>query len=212
MTPVADTRGYRDEGIDKPLNLNIVAQDIEFLMDSLQIQKAHAVIGVSLGGTTVLTFAIRYPDRLNKFIASDILINATLANSTAVDPRVTLAKEEGMAAIAPSLVNAWFTPSAYNSTAYKTAIAMVDGASPDGMQATSGIVNDFYGLENVTSLHVPGLYVVGAEDERCVPFMQGFVAANTPNAGLKYVEPGSHMCIMQSPQVWFDQGEEFLKI
>ena len=208
---IIDTRGYRAEGIDKPLNLSILSHDIEALLDALHIRKAHAVIGSSLGGSTVMTFAIQYPDRLEKFIACDILIDPTKANSTTVDPRVTFAKTYGMAAIAPQLVAADFTPQAVNSSEWNKAITMISEASADGMGAVSNIDNSFYQIVNVKDLpRRPGLYVVGADDVRCVSFMTDFVAANTPNAGLQTIA-GSHLCMMENGSGWVDAVEGFLR-
>ena len=207
---VIDTRGYRFEGCDKPLSLSILSQDIEALLDALHIQKAHAVIGSSLGGSTTITFAIQYPDRLDKFIACDILIDPTKANSTTEDPRVTLEKEYGMKAIAPQLVAADFTPQAVNSSEWYKALTMIGEASPDGAGAVSNLDNKFYQTVNVKDLRIPGLYVVGADDVRCVSFMQGFVAANPPNAGLRTIE-GSHLCMMENGGGWVDAVEGFLR-
>ena len=158
-----------------------------------------------------MTFAIQYPDRLDKFIASDILIDPTKANSTTVDPRVTFAKTYGMAAIAPQLVAADFTPQAVNSSEWNKAITMISEASADGMGAVSNLDNSFYNIVTVKDLgRRPGLYVVGADDVRCVSFMTDFVAANPPNAGLRTIE-GSHLCMMENGSGWVDAVEGFLR-
>ena len=208
---VIDTRGYRAEGIDKPLNLSILSEDIKALLDALHIPKAHALVGSSLGGTTAMTFAIQYPDRLDKFIVSDILIDPSKANSTTEDPRVTFAKEHGMAAIAPQLVAADFTPQAVNSSEWNLALEMISEASPDGMGAVANVDNSFYLTVNVKELpRHPGLYVVGQDDVRCVSFMEGFVEANPPNAGLQTIQ-GSHLCMMENGGGWVDAVEGFLR-
>ena len=206
-----DTRGYRPEGIDKPLNLTILTDDVEALLDALIIPKVHAFIGVSLGGTTGITFTIRFPHRVQRFVASDILINATLANSTAVDPRVQYAKTHGMAAIAPQLVAGWFTPEARNSSEWNEAIAMVSEASADGMGTVANVANGFYDTVNVKDLRRRGLYVLGAEDRACISFMEGFVAANKPNAGLRMIQNASHLSMWQQPAAWVDAVEDFLR-
>ena len=192
------------------MNLSIITHDIVVLLDALHIPKAHAVIGVSLGGTTAVTFAIQYPDRLDKFITCDIFIDPSKANSTAEDPRVTLEKKEGMAAVAPSIVAGWFTPQAVNSSEWNEAITMVDGASPDGGGAISNVPNGFYETVNPKDLRKTGLYVVGKEDNRTLSFMRDFVATNTPNAGLHYIE-GSHLAIWENARGFVDTVEGFLR-
>ena len=207
---IVDTRGYRFEGCEKPLNLTIVTHDIVVLLDALNISKAHAVLGVSLGGTTAITFAIQYPDRLSKgFVASDIFINASLANSTAVDTRVTCAKMCGMPAIAPTLVPGWFTSNATNGPIWNEALSMVSNASADGMGAINPVPNKFYDTVNPKDLQHPGFYIVGKEDDKTQGFMKEFVANNTPNEGLHEVG-GSHLCLWENADDWADAVKDFL--
>ena len=55
---------------------------------------------------------------------------------------------------------------------------MISEASPDGMGAAANVDDRFDQVVNVTDLRRPGLYVVGAEDVRCVNFTKDFAATN----------------------------------
>ena len=95
-TGVIDTRGYRLKGWDRPLNIEVVVQDIKALLDALLIPKAHALIGTSMGGATTVAFASRHSDSLNRFVACDFRIASESADNAAWDQRVQLAKDHGM--------------------------------------------------------------------------------------------------------------------
>ena len=131
------------------------------------------------------------------FIACDILIDTSKANSSTEDPRVTLVKEHGMQAIAPQLVVANFKAKAQEFSEWNEALTMPSEASPNGMGAVANVDNFFYEIVNVKDLRLPGLYVVGADDIRCVSFMKDFIAANKPNAELQTID-GSHLCMMEN--------------
>ena len=78
-----------------------------------------------------MTLAIHYPDRLEKFIASDILNGPNKGEFHYGEPRVTFAMEHGMKAIAPQLVVAGFTAKAHNFSEWNKALTMISEASPD---------------------------------------------------------------------------------
>ena len=71
----------------------LLVDDLEYLLDRVNVDKAHAVLGVSMGGVTAINFAIRYPQKLSKFIACDCNVAAGAANNKAWAERVELAKK-----------------------------------------------------------------------------------------------------------------------
>jgi proline-specific peptidase len=68
-----DNRGAgKSDRPDEPYKMEMFADDIAGLMDHLGIEKAH-ILGWSLGGMIVQTFAINYPARLEKLILINTL-------------------------------------------------------------------------------------------------------------------------------------------
>lgn len=63
-----DTRGHGKSGFGEiPLNFNLFADDLVFILDRLKIHKVK-IIGFSDGGITALHFALTYPDRADKLV------------------------------------------------------------------------------------------------------------------------------------------------
>ncbi|TKJ25025.1 MAG: hypothetical protein CEE42_08845 [Promethearchaeota archaeon Loki_b31] len=70
---IFDNRGAgKSDHPNEPYLMEIFADDTNALMEYLKIEKAH-ILGSSLGGMIAQTFAINYPNRINKLI----LINTT---------------------------------------------------------------------------------------------------------------------------------------
>ncbi|MHA2394985.1 MAG: alpha/beta fold hydrolase [Promethearchaeota archaeon] len=69
----ADNRGSgKSDRPKEPFTAEMLAEDLKSLMDYLKIERAH-ILGYSLGGMVAQTFALNYPEKLNKLI----LINTT---------------------------------------------------------------------------------------------------------------------------------------
>jgi pimeloyl-ACP methyl ester carboxylesterase len=63
-----DTRGHgQSPRGEKPFTIKQFAEDLHDFMDEKSIEKAH-ILGFSDGGNIALTFALKYPERIEKLI------------------------------------------------------------------------------------------------------------------------------------------------
>ena len=208
---VTDTRGYRSEGCDKPLSLEVFVEDIRALLDALRIQKAHALIGVSLGGITTVAFASRYPDRLDRFIACDFRIAPEKADNEIWEQRVQFAKTHGMKALGKQSAERWFLPKSRDSPEWNQAISMVAAASSEGMERSTKVLCHYDETENMKRIQLPGLYVAGAEDGRCVKATKQLVATDATNAEFRKIQNAGHLPMMENVSGFVACIEEFLQ-
>lgn len=189
----------------------MVVQDIKSLLDALLIPKAHALIGVSMGGITTVAFASRYPDRLERMVACDLHVATEKANEAAWDERVQFAKEYGMKALGKQSAERWFTPKSRDSPEWNKAISMVAAASAEGMESSVKVLYDYDETENMRRIRLPGLYVAGAEDVRCAGVMKEFVAAYARNAEFREVDSAGHLPMIENAGGFVDCVEGFLR-
>ena len=194
------------------MTLDLVASDIKVLLDALFIPKAHALIGVSMGGITTIAFASRYPNRLDRFVACDCHIVSDMANEAAWDSRVRFAQDHGMEALGKQSVERWFTPKSRQSLEWNKAISMVAAASIEGMASSVRVLYSFDETENMRGIRLPGLYVSGAEDFRCVGVMKNYVAASATNAEFREVEGAGHLPMIENVGGFIDCLEGFLRV
>lgn len=180
-------------------------------MDALRIRKAHALIGVSLGGITTVAFANRYPDRLHRFIACDFRIASMQGENEFWDQRVQFAKTHGMKALGKQSAERWFLPKSRDSPEWNQAISMVAAASSEGMERSAKVLYHFDETENVRRIQLPGLYVVGAEDSRCARAMEELVATNATNAEFCKIQNAGHLPMMENVSGFVDCVEGFLQ-
>ena len=70
-----DTRGHgRSPRGERPFTISQFAEDLREFMDGLGIEKAH-ILGFSDGGNIALTFALRYPERVERLVLNGANLN-----------------------------------------------------------------------------------------------------------------------------------------
>lgn len=161
-----NTRGYELPSDDE-INVDVLTDDLATLLEHLGIQTCFAVIGVSLGGITALNFAIKYPLRLERFVACDCNVAASDKNTKSWNDRATLARTQGgWEKLADQTVKRWFAPGSVE--AQKAGVVsvkeMILAASKAGFANCVGALCDFDLRESIKGIQVPGLCIVGAED------------------------------------------------
>lgn len=68
---LVDQRNHGDSPHSADWNYDVMAEDLLELMDDEGIEQAH-LMGHSMGGKTVMHFALSHPDRVEKLIVADI--------------------------------------------------------------------------------------------------------------------------------------------
>jgi len=90
-----DLQGHgRTADIDRPLDLQAMADDIAALIDHLGFEKAD-LVGYSLGGGVALRTALKYPEKVNRLV-----ICSTYLTSDAVYPEMRVQQGQVSAAAA----------------------------------------------------------------------------------------------------------------
>ncbi|EER42915.1 alpha/beta hydrolase [Histoplasma capsulatum H143] len=89
------TRGRSRHCGQQRITLDVLAADIIAILDALRVQRAAALIGVSLGGATVLNTALQYPARTAAFVACDTNARSPDGNRQAWGERIAIAEGEG---------------------------------------------------------------------------------------------------------------------
>jgi 3-oxoadipate enol-lactonase/4-carboxymuconolactone decarboxylase len=193
-----DARGHgRSEVVDRPARLDDLADDLAGLLDALGIAKAH-VVGLSLGGMTAQNFAVRHPDRLD-----GLVLMATSAHlPTGWDERIALVREKGMAALADTVMERWFTPAFREASPDKVApfrerFLAVD---PRGYAACCAAIRDMDLRASNASIKAPTLIVAGADDPATPAAMMEEIRSRIPDAELVVLPRAAHILTVEQPE------------
>ncbi|KAK2596740.1 hypothetical protein QQS21_006195 [Conoideocrella luteorostrata] len=213
-----DTRGRH--GIPQPpvaASLDTVTDDIAFVLDALRISKLHTLIGVSMGGATVLNFAINYPARLEKFIACDFNTASSPKNTQAWKDRISVAEGDdgrGIEKLAAQTTKRWFHPASMaNEDIVQEMTQMVAANNVAGFKNSCTALWEYDLKPRMRECGVPGLFVVGDSDANgaLVKAMDGFKELlGSKGADLKIVPRTGHLPMFEDPAAFWDAIQDYL--
>jgi pimeloyl-ACP methyl ester carboxylesterase len=219
-----------------PVTMDLLASDAVTLLDAFRVPKAALVMGVSLGAATAVNVALKYPDRVAKFIACDTNSFAPPSNPKAWDERIAMAEKEGALIssaplnerlgaqegenvvgqdLAEATVRRWFVEKSYADAEKEKLIKrvkeMVATNSLEGFKNGVKALYEYDFRDDMAKAEVPGLFVVGAGDGVLPKTMRGMAERyGDGRAGLKEIPDAGHLPMVEQPEKVAEVVTEFL--
>ncbi|KAI9640425.1 hypothetical protein NHQ30_011170 [Ciborinia camelliae] len=220
-----NTRGRTSNLGSLPVTIDLLASDIIHILNTLRVPKAACLIGVSLGGVTVLNTALKYPDRVAAFISCDTNAYAPPSNPKAWDERIAMSAAESAKSsnneqivgseLAEITTRRWFVAANYANETLKKRFEdvkrQVEENSFEGFQKG---VKALYQYDIREQMKKPGvekaLFVVGGADG-VLPKTMKEMAANYGNGvECKVIEGAGHLPMVEKPDEFADVVAKFL--
>jgi len=219
------TRGRTSDYGDKAITVDLLASDIIALLDALRVPKAAALIGVSLGGATVLNTALKYPERVGAFIACDTNANSPAGNSKAWGERAAVAEEEGAKGqngerivgekLAELTIRRWAVKESYDGGAVEARVRavkeMIANNSLEGFKKSVQALFDYNLRCDMKQSSVPGAFFVGGGDGILPGVMKEMAGAFGTGAEYVVIEGVGHLPMVEKPQEFAAAATRFLE-
>ncbi len=190
--------------------IDMVADDLYSLMQSLQISRA-SLIGISMGGMTVLTLAKRHPELVDKLVVCDCGPAANASSTEQWLERIDVVSAEGMSAIVDETINRWFTEQTLksHSPVIKRVAKMVRSTPREGFIGSAYALSTFDLRPGLEDMNVPTLFMAGQHDAA----LEGTRALSNSVPGSKFaiVPSAGHLCNLENPQGFITTLKTFLE-
>lgn len=176
-----------------------LTDDLIAVMDAHGIETA-TLVGVSMGGVTVLGAAARYPARVARVMVCDCQPGSTAASAAAWEERIGIAEAGGMAALVEPTVARWLPPATVqaDTPAVQRIRAMIAATPFQGFVQATRALQDYESSAQPAVLRCPAAFVAGVEDGT-TPQAVRAMAAMCPGATVTIIEGAGHLPNIEQP-------------
>lgn len=195
-----DTRGHGDSPVpDGPYSIDDLADDLVALLDRLDIVRAH-LVGLSLGGMTVMRVAQRTPDRVDRLAL--LCTGAQLPPASGWTERAASVRAGGSSAVAGAVVERWFTPDFLTAhpDARESYERMVSSTPAEGYAGCCEAIAALDLRGGLSGITAPTLAIAGADDPATPPAKLEEIVAGVPRGRLLVVDHAAHLANAEQPE------------
>lgn len=194
-----DTRGHGQSGVvPGPATVDDLVDDLLALLDELGLDRVH-LVGLSLGGATALSLAVRAPERVDRMVV--LCTAAHFPPPSAWTERAALVRAEGTGAVAEAVVERWYSPG-FPATHPERVIAarqMVASTPAEGYAACCDALAAFDLRPRLGEVTAPLLAIAGADDPATPPERLGEIADGVHEGRLLVVDDAAHLANDEQP-------------
>lgn len=201
-----DARGHGQTSWDgEPFSVTDLAEDLRATLDALELEQPH-ILGLSMGGSIALTFAGRYPDRVNALVLADTTAWYGDDAPRQWEQRAQAALTRPRADLLGFQTHRWFTDDFQQrqpgEVTRVTDIFLACGGRvhAEASRALGGM--DSRGL--LPSVRARTLVLTGEEDYATPPDMGRAIAAAVPGASFSLVRGVRHLSLIEKPDLAAD--------
>ncbi|MES2071587.1 MAG: 3-oxoadipate enol-lactonase [Pseudomonadota bacterium] len=205
-----DTRGHGLSWVTPaPYSIAQMGGDVIALLDQLGIEQAY-FCGLSMGGMTGIWLGACHAQRFLKLALCNT--GAKIGTPQVWNARIDQVIREGMAAIAPTVIDRWFTAGYQAREPQNVDLVrqMLLHADRIGYTGSCAAVRDMDLRDALQNIHLPTLVIAGTHDQSTPPAEGRLIADGI--AGARYVElDAAHLSNWEQADLFNQHLLAFLK-
>jgi 3-oxoadipate enol-lactonase len=207
-----DTRGHG--GTDAPkeaYTLDLLAEDLISLMDTLEIEEAHFV-GLSMGGMIGQTLALKHPARFLSFVLCDTAAIMPEETQPLWKERIAKVRKEGMQALADETLERWFTSDflSLNPPIVKRIRQQMVSTPAAGYVGCAEAIRTLNYLDRLEDINKPVLILVGEKDQGTPVEAARAIHERIEGSQLEVIPSAAHLSNIQQTDIFNSALIKFL--
>ena len=196
-----DSRGHGQSAAPAgPYSIAQLGQDALGIMDDLGFAQVHWM-GLSKGGMVGQWLLTHHPERIERAVLANTAAQAGSADVW--NDRIRTVNAEGMAAVAPSVIQRWFTTAFQerDPMAVEKILAMLHTTPPQGYVGCCSAIRDMDQRESIRDVETPVLVIVGMQDPATPPEAGELIAERIAGAELIALD-AAHLSNIEQPEAF----------
>ena len=190
-----------------PYAMGALVGDAERVLEAAGARGA-VIVGCSVGGMTAQGLAAKRPDLLRAAVLANTA--AKIGTREMWEDRIRMVQADGLAAMAPAIMERWFSKAFRESDAVRPWRRMVETTPPEGYAGVSAAISgtDFHGT--VQDIRMPVLAVAGSGDGSTPPDLVRETADLIPGARFELIRGAGHLPMVERPDAFAGLLRTFL--
>jgi 3-oxoadipate enol-lactonase len=209
-----DKRGHGETDVAPgPYSFELLADDVLALLDALRITRTHFV-GLSMGGMTGMTMALRKPSVLRTLVLCDTTSKDPLGDPASWQQRIDAVNAgASMEPLVESTVARFLTPDTVkNRPEIADAVrAMVRSTPVAGYVACCQAIAKLNLTHRLREISIPTMVVVGADDPATTVEMARTIHHGIDGSELVILKDAAHLSNLEQPAAFNEAVLGFLK-
>jgi 3-oxoadipate enol-lactonase len=175
-----------------------LADDAAAILENLGVERVHFA-GLSLGGMTGQSFALRYPGRLRSLTL--MATSAFMPTREGWESRAALVRREGTQAIVDATLDRWFTAgfSAEQAAKAEAVAGAFRAIDREGYAAACEAIARMDLRPSLAGIATPALIIAGQEDPATPVAMAEELRDGIAGARLSVLSPAAHLLAVERP-------------
>ena len=196
-----DHRGHGGSPVPAgPYTIEELGRDLVHLLDRLGLDRV-SFCGLSLGGMVGMWIASNAPERLDHLVLCCTAARMLRPDDFAARARTV--REQGIGAIADSLIGRWFTPSfpATHPDTVARIRAMLLSTPREGYAGACEAIAQMDLREDLPRIKAPTLVIGAEQDQSTPPEKSREIAQRIPGAQLVMIPDAAHIANVEQPEI-----------
>jgi 3-oxoadipate enol-lactonase len=177
-----DSRGHgHSEAPAGPYTIDMLGRDAVAVLDAAGVDRAR-FCGLSKGGMVGQWLGVNAADRVERLVLANTA--AFIGAPEVWNQRIETVRAQGMAAIAPGVIDRWFTKPFQEQAPDAVARIrdMLLATDPGGYTGCCAAVRDMDQRQAISAIKVPALVIAGRHDLATSPEQGRLIAETVPGA------------------------------
>jgi len=189
----------RSEVPPGPYTVERLGRELLALLDELGIER-FSFCGLSLGGAVGMWLGANSARRLDRLVLAGTSPRFGTPEQWA--ERAATVRAEGLEPLVDATMGRWFTPAFADVAPFRETFL---ATPPEGYAACCDALCEWDFREELGSVSVPTLVLVGSEDPATPPDQAGLIADRIPGARLEEIPGAAHLLNVEQPEA-FDRA------
>lgn len=186
---------------------NLVS-DVERLMDTHGFKDA-LFVGLSIGGMIAQGLAAKRLDLCRAIVLSNT--GAKIGTRAMWDDRIAAVRENGIEALADSVMERWFSPAFRKGVDLELWRNMLSRQEADGYMGCSAAISGTDFFSTTAALRLPALGIAGSDDGSTPPDLVRETIDLIPGSALHLMRGAGHLPCVEQPEAYAARLTQFMQ-